>query len=72
MKSGYARWRGRTPPNSVPKQAVDGLPPIFQGFRTAAVNGKRLDNMASDLTRIEKKIDALLVGFGLDPSAGDA
>jgi len=65
-------WSGTTPPgrgcttaNGTTSPAV---PPILAGFGVAAKNAARLDAFAAQFDRLERKFDALLVGFGLDPA----
>ena len=44
------------------------VPPIVEGFGVAAKNTARLDALGGQLARLERKLDALLVGFGLEPT----
>lgn len=84
LERGYARWKEQwdrlavqtaepaaaAGPAALPVESpTPAIPPIFAALQAASDNGKKLNTLAWDMVRIEKKLDALLIGFGLDPKA---
>ena len=82
LEGGYHRWRNSMastacgtdrvvqPTNNGTANAAapPTVPPIVEGFGVAAKNTVRLDALGGQLARLERKLDALLVGFGLEPT----
>lgn len=73
LERGYVRWlksMNVSPPAQEPSTATGSrvAVPSFPGFQGAADNAERLKALAHALDRVERKLDAILIGLGGDPA----